>query len=309
VRGRWHGQRYPDRALLRWLVSVCLARDSLHKSADRIQQKQLSAKEWVFNSGVIAVEDLFACADNELRLDRLEEIVPRPKLSLIIPTYKEADNIAGFLNAVYAVLLPVTDSFEVIVVDDDSPDRTWVIAAAMSSQLPGLRVVRRRNERGLASAVIRGWQAARGEIVGTINADFQHSPGILAEMLTMTDECDLVIASRYLANEPTGDETLYRRFASRVAYRLGSLLLPRVFHRVSDPLSGCYLVRRDAITDVTFHPIGYKTLIEILARGRVGTIGQCGYSLKRRRAGRSKATPVQYLNYIQQLVALKRALE
>jgi len=231
------------------------------------------------------------------------------KLSVVVPSFNEAENIAALLADIYANLLPALgESFEVIVVDDDSPDQTWQVAAGLTESLPNLRVLRRHSERGLASAVIRGWQAARGEYLGTINADFQHPPQVLARMCALADKADLVVASRYCEDGSVGDWGLYRRMASRAAWLLGRLMVPAIFRRVTDPLSGCYLVRRSAIAGVVFHPAGYKTLIEILASGRVSTIAETGYCFERRRAGESKALPKQYWLYLRHLGRLRRSL-
>src|ERR1051326_5486881 len=103
--------------------------------------------------------------------------------SIIVPTFNEGENIAAFLSAIRQNLDPVLpDRYEIIVVDDDSSDRTWETAAQSLPGFTGLRVVRRQRERGLATGVMRGYQIARGEILGTINADFQHPPGVLLGM-------------------------------------------------------------------------------------------------------------------------------
>ena len=97
----------------------------------------------------------------------------QPVLSLVVPTLNESENIADFLAAVRHTLdQALPGQYEVIVVDDDSADRTWEIAGRLRERFRELRVVRRQNEGGLAVAVIRGWQVARGKILGTINADF-----------------------------------------------------------------------------------------------------------------------------------------
>ena len=228
-------------------------------------------------------------------------------LSLVVPTFQESANIREFLSALCRVLDgSLSSPYEVIVVDDDSPDRTWEIAAQMTAEHPQIRVVRRRGERGLASAVIHGWQAARGEILGTINADFQHPPEILVAMLQETGRADLVVASRYREGGGVGDWEVLRRVASRGARLLGRLFLPHVFGRVSDPLSGCFLFHRSVIAGVRFRPSGYKTLIEVLARGRVGRIAECPYEMQRRRRGRSKVDAMQYWQYLAQLWRLRR---
>jgi len=253
-----------------------------------------------------AVEQLPTAAD-ALLVQRHCGSEPALKLSLVVPAFNEAENIASLLQCIYAQLQPVLgEAFEVIVVDDDSPDGTWRLAQRLMPSLPNLCVLRRRGERGLASAVIRGWQSARGDWLGTINADFQHPPEILPRLFAQADAADLVVASRYCKSGSVGDWSLGRRLASRVAYLLGRLLIPGIFCRVSDPLSGCYLVRRSAIGGIPLHPVGYKTLIEILARGRVIRIAETGYCYRDRRAGSSKALPTQYWNYLRHLARLRR---
>ena len=89
-----------------------------------------------------------------------------PKLSLIIPTFNEGENIKEIVGILVKLLdRTIPDNYELIVVDDDSPDRTWELARELTSTYPQLRVIRRETERGLSTAVIRGWQAARGEIL------------------------------------------------------------------------------------------------------------------------------------------------
>src|SRR5690349_14083370 len=123
---------------------------------------------------------------------------PRIYFSLIVPTFNEGENILAFLSAVREVLDPALgENYEVIVVDDESPDGTGDIAAQAALAYPQLRVARRTGERGLARAVIRGWQLAVGEILGTINADFQHPPAVLATMLDRMNGADMVVASRF----------------------------------------------------------------------------------------------------------------
>lgn len=256
-----------------------------------------------------AAEELLTTPDDALLVSADCGSRPALKLSLVVPAFNEAENIAAFLQSVYAQLQPVLgEQFEVIVVDDDSPDGTWKLAGELMPSLTNLRVLRRRGERGLASAVIRGWQSARGEWLGTINADFQHPPAILPRMFALADYADLIVASRYCESGSVGDWNLYRRLASRVAYLLGRAMVPSIFRRVTDPLSGCYLVRRSAIAGIVFQPAGYKTLIEILACGRVARIAEAGYSFEKRRAGYSKALPKQYWLYLRHLARLRRSL-
>src|SRR4051794_10504670 len=99
------------------------------------------------------------------------------RFSLVLPTYNESKNIAkivGILAGILDAVIP--DAYELIVVDDDSPDKTWQIADLLTKSYPQLRVIRREGERGLATAVIRAWQCARGEVLGVVDADLQHPP-------------------------------------------------------------------------------------------------------------------------------------
>jgi len=227
-------------------------------------------------------------------------------LSLIVPTCNESENIAAFLAALRDALDPAL-AYEIIVVDDDSPDLTWEIAARLMPDFPQLRVVRRRHETGLSTAVIRGWQLARGEVLGTINADFQHPPAVLPRMLHLIDRADLVVASRFAAGGGLGDWAMHRRINSHVAHRLGRIILPQAFARTSDPLSGCYIFRREAVAGIELHPLGFKTLMEIIVRGRIGTIRESSYEMRARQRGSSKLQVRHWFDYLFHLLRLRRA--
>ena len=251
---------------------------------------------------------LLTCPTGLLIVPELRQESEMPFVSLVIPTLNEADNIADFLTAVSSVLEPqVGTAYELIVVDDNSVDGTWQLAAHAAANNHCIRVVRREGEAGLASAVIRGWQIATGKVLGTINADFQHPPTMLARMILQIRNADLVIASRHAEGGGLGDWDLGRRVASFGAHLLGRVLVPGVFGLMSDPLSGCYLVRRAAIAGVELNPLVYKTLIEILVRGRVHSVRECGYEMRKRRRGCSKVGFRQHLDYIRHLVRLRRA--
>jgi len=235
----------------------------------------------------------------------------QPVLSLVVPTLNESENITEFLAAVRHTLdQALPGRYEVIVVDDDSADRTWEIAARLGAGFPELRVVRRQKEGGLAVAVIRGWQVARGQILGTINADFQHPPDVLGRLLERREGADLIVATRHADGGGLGDWGLARRISSWGAAQIGRWLLPQVYARVSDPLSGCYLVRREAIARVPLRPLGYKSLMELLVRGNVGGIHECGYEMRKRVRGQSKVRalhPLQYIRHVLRLRAAARA--
>lgn len=237
-----------------------------------------------------------------------ENSLPHPlSLSLIIPTYNEKPNIISLiaiLNDLLAQTLP--EDYELILVDDDSPDLTWAIAANLRTDYPRLRVMRRQGEKGLSSAVVRGWQLARGEILGVIDADLQHPPEILLQLLEQIQAgADLAVASRHVAGGGVSEWSLTRRFLSRGAQLLGLLILPSVVGRVSDPMSGYFMVRRQAIAGIVLNPMGYKILLEVIGRGQIKTIAEVGYVFQERQQGESKVTWKQYIEYILHLLKLR----
>jgi dolichol-phosphate mannosyltransferase len=229
------------------------------------------------------------------------------RLSLIIPTFNERRNLADLIAQLTVLLDPeLGDDYELIVVDDDSPDRTWELAAELTAQYPKLRVLRRESERGLSTAVIRGWQIARGEVLAVIDADLQHPPEVAVQLWReMAKGADLAVGSRHVEGGGVSDWSLLRRMLSRGAQLLGLVLLPGVLGRVSDPMSGYFMIRRAAIAGVTLHPLGYKILVEVIGRGNIRWIAEVGYVFRERTEGQSKVTWRVYVEYLRHLVRLR----
>lgn len=232
------------------------------------------------------------------------------KFSLVLPTYKEVNNIEKIVKLLTEILDNIIpNQYELIVVDDDSPDLTWKIAQDLMPQYPQLKVMRRTQEKGLSTAVIRGWQVAKGEILGVIDADLQHPPEVLVKLWTeITRGADLAVASRHVEGGGVSEWSVIRRFLSRGAQMLGLIILPEVIGRISDPMSGYFLVRREAIANKCLSPVGYKILIEVVARGKIRWIAEAPYVFREREAGESKVTTKQYLEYIQHLLKLRFSL-
>ncbi|BAY12376.1 glycosyltransferase [Calothrix sp. NIES-2098] len=228
-------------------------------------------------------------------------------LSLVIPTYKERENITNIVNVLSQLLNEsIPGQYELIVVDDDSPDRTWELAQSLTEQYPQLQVMRRQNERGLSSAVIRGWQVARGSILGVIDGDLQHPPEVLTQLLAQIQQgADLAVGSRHVEGGGVSSWSIVRRFLSRGAQVLGLIILPGVLGRVSDPMSGYFMVRRHAIANTTLNPVGYKILLEVIGRGKVREIAEVGYVFCERQEGESKVTWKQYVDYLHHLLRLR----
>jgi dolichol-phosphate mannosyltransferase len=229
------------------------------------------------------------------------------KFSLVIPTYNEGDNIQEIVKILSQLLDSIIpEEYELIVVDDNSPDGTWKLAQELTLEYPQLKVMRRERERGLSTAVIRGWQVARGEVLGVIDADLQHPPEVLLQLWQeMHRGADLAVASRHVEGGGVSEWSIIRRFLSRGAQMIGLIILPEAIARLSDPMSGYFMVRRDAIVGKSLSPVGYKILIEVTARGRIRWIGEVGYVFRERQAGASKVTWKQYIEYIQHLLRLR----
>jgi dolichol-phosphate mannosyltransferase len=250
----------------------------------------------------------FPLADQFVELDcYTAEMTRTIYLSLIIPTYNESKNITKIVRTISNILNKVMPGdYELIIVDDNSPDRTWEIAQSLITEYPQLQVMRRQVERGLSTAIIRGWQVAKGEILGVIDGDLQHPPEVLLKLLSAIDrETDLAVASRHVDDGGVSEWSMVRRFLSRGAQILGLVILPRTISKVSDPMSGYFMLRRSAIAGKIMNPVGYKILIEVLGRGNIKQIKEVGYVFQEREEGKSKVTWKQYKEYIHHLLRLR----
>jgi dolichol-phosphate mannosyltransferase len=250
---------------------------------------------------------LLPAPEGALRIDAEAPSGPPIRLSLIIPTFNEAKNLGELVSQLTTLLEPrLGDGYELVVVDDDSPDRTWATALALAAENPRVRVLRRTSERGLSTAVIRGWQVARGAVLGVIDADLQHPPEITVALWDAIEAgADLAVGSRHVDGGGVSDWSVRRRALSRGAQLLGLALLPGVVGRVKDPMSGYFMIRREAIAGTTLNPLGYKILIEVLGRGSVGKIAEVGYVFRERSEGASKVTWRLYVAYLRHLARLR----
>jgi dolichol-phosphate mannosyltransferase len=248
--------------------------------------------------------------EGDLIVPELDTAVGRPlRLSLVIPTFNESKNIGTLVARLTEILDgPLGGSYELIVVDDDSKDRTWEAALELARTYSTVRVIRRVGERGLSTAVIRGWQAARGEVLAVIDADLQHPPEVVARLVDeMGRGADLAVASRNVEGGGVSNWSLGRRMLSRGAQLVGLMILPGVLGRVSDPMSGYFMLRRSAIAGVSLSPLGYKILIEVIGRGRIGRVAEVGYVFRERLEGESKVTWRLYVEYLRHLLRLRLA--
>ncbi len=228
-----------------------------------------------------------------------------PVVSIVLPTFNEAENIVTVLARLDHALEGIPH--ELVVVDDDSPDGTWQIAQHYASDHPGVHVIRRSGERGLSSAVLAGMRAARGRVLGVIDADGQHDERILPEMVErVLAGADLCIGSRAVEGGGYGDWGRGRRFASWLATEMAHVLL-RV--PATDPMSGFFVVSREHYEAVAgeVNPQGFKILLEFLSRSGPVT-EEVGYVFRNREHGETKLSGGVVLAYLLALVQLRFGL-
>jgi dolichol-phosphate mannosyltransferase len=224
-------------------------------------------------------------------------------ISVVIPTYNERDNVTPLVERLHSALSGY--EHEILFVDDNSRDGTAEVATALASRYP-VRVIVRKDERGLGSAVVRGFKEARGEIIAVMDADLQHPPEVVRHMLkTIESGADLVIASRYVQGGGCEGWGLIRRVMSKVAIFLAHLFLPSI-RKISDPVSGYFMLNKQVIAGVDLKPTGFKILLEILIEGHARNIAEVPYTFRARSKGESKLGARQQIDYLKHLFSLMR---
>ncbi|MBR33294.1 MAG: hypothetical protein CMN77_18485 [Spirochaetaceae bacterium] len=227
----------------------------------------------------------------------------RPTLSVILPTYNESTNLPILLGKLRTALSEV--SHEILVVDDNSPDRTWEIAEDIATKDDSIRVIRRITDRGLSSAVITGMEVAEGEIFAVMDADLQHDEALLPRMVqTLQGGFDLVVGSRAEEGGSYGQWSRRRRFISWVATFLARLFLPL---EIKDPMSGFFALKRDVFEKSAnrINPRGFKILLEFIGRTPGLKMKELGYHFRNRQHGETKLSGSVVRNYLVALFDLR----
>jgi dolichol-phosphate mannosyltransferase len=231
---------------------------------------------------------LGATLDTELTPTRPSSL-DLDKLGLVIPTLCEAENIGGLLNHVRSVLDPLNVPYEILVVDDDSSDGTAAVVSAIADEDPRVRLLVRKGERGLSGAILYGWQHTDASVLGVMDADLQHPPELLPQLLSaIKDGRDLVIGSRYTAGGDLGRWNPMRKLLSAAAVWV-TWPLQRGDLRAKDPMSGFFMVRSRCLPQGAFQKTGFKLLLEILVRGRIQSVVEVPFAFGLRYRGASKA--------------------
>ncbi len=231
-------------------------------------------------------------------------------LAMVVPTLNEAGNIDPLLSALTETLrgTQYENEYEIVIVDDGSTDGTAEKARAWAERDPRIRFLARAGERGLAGAVLYGWSQCRANLLGVIDADLQHPPDLLPQLLRAAEQADIAIASRYVRDYGVKGWNPLRAAVSRLSTLAAAPLISNKNFRSTDPMSGFFLVHRRCIEGLTFQTAGFKLLLEILVRGRIKTLQEVPYRFGLRQAGRSKANPTVALHYLHLLGRLSREM-
>jgi dolichol-phosphate mannosyltransferase len=221
----------------------------------------------------------------------------RASVTIVAPTYKEAENIQALTERVARMRESSGLDAELIIVDDDSRDGTEEIFQRLN--LPWARLIVRKEDRGLSQAVLEGFCSAKNDMLVVMDADLSHPPETIPAMVeALENGGDFVIGSRYVPGGSTDEEWgVFRQLNSRVA-----TILARPLTTVKDPMSGFFMLRRETFqSSAPLNPVGYKIALELLVKCRCRNVVEIPIHFSLRRCGSSKLSLKEQLKYIQHL--------
>jgi dolichol-phosphate mannosyltransferase len=218
-------------------------------------------------------------------------------LAVVIPTLNERDNVGPLIAALDRAL--AGREWEAIFVDDGSTDGTQAAVEALARRNRGIRLIRRHGRRGLSTAILEGMMATTAPVVASIDADMQHDESILPRLHdAVLAGADVAVGTRYADGGSTGEWEAARVRKSEIATRLAAMVTRT---RVSDPMSGFFVVRREAVLGAVPHMsgVGFKLLLDLLASSpRPLAVAEVPYTFRPRQAGTSKLDSMVALEYL-----------
>ncbi len=224
--------------------------------------------------------------------------VPKMRLSIVVPTYNEKENILDLIGRVGKEFKSHRIDGQLIIVDDNSPDGTGEVAESARKTYPFLRVLHRKGKLGLSSAVLEGWEISNGEALGVMDADLSHPIERIHELFKAieSNEADIAVGSRYVRGGKIEGWSFYRKLMSR-----GATLLAKIFTNVKDPMSGFFIIRKECIKGKNFDAKGFKILLEVIMKSGCTRIKEVPITFVDRKAGKSKAGMKEILYYLRNL--------
>jgi len=232
----------------------------------------------------------------------------KPKVSIVVPTYNESGNMLPLISRIKKALEGI--DFEIIIVDDDSPDKTAEAALKAAQELDiqdRVKVIVRTGERGLSTAVVRGLESSSGDVLVVMDADLQHPPEAIGRLIHPIIEGKADVSIGVRKGEGYRGLSLFRRVVSRTASLISKMLLPQT-RKISDPMSGFFALKRSVFLQARerLNPRGFKILLELIVKGRVPPerITEVSYIFEKRQWGKSKLSSREVLNFIWHILAL-----
>jgi dolichol-phosphate mannosyltransferase len=221
-----------------------------------------------------------------------------PELSVVVPTFNERDNVTVLYRRLAATLSGI--AWEVVFVDDNSPDGTWEVVRGLGQKDSRVRCVRRIGRRGLSGACIEGILASSGPYAAVIDADLQHDETQLPKMVALlrSGEAELVVGSRYIEGGSADSFNKQRAGASQLATEVARRVLKV---EVADPMSGFFMIRRDRFEQLApqLSTQGFKILLDLVAtaQGKLRTV-EIPYTFGSRQHGESKLDSMVALDFL-----------
>lgn len=224
-------------------------------------------------------------------------------ISIVVPAYREAANIASLAERIHKVMSAAELAYELIIVDDDSGDGTEQIVCKLHARQLPVSIIVRKKVRGLSSAVLAGFRQASGGILVSMDADLSHPPETIPTMIECLydGKTDFVLGSRYIQGGGTAESWgLSRRLNSNIAAALARPLV-----KVADPLSGFFALPRNVLDSAdNLNPIGWKIALELMVKCRYRSIREIPIMFDSRRSGKSKLNLGVQLSYLKHLALL-----
>jgi len=231
------------------------------------------------------------------------------QVSIIIPTYNESRNIIGILDTI-SQNLPKNLLTQAIVVDDNSPDGTGKVVDDYLKNLKKItnytiEIIHRKTKDGLGSAILKGIQQAKGDMIVVMDSDFSHPPQIIPKLIESIKkyQCDIAVASRYINGGKIQGWPLKRKLMSKFATLIAKKGLGI---NTKDPMSGFFAFKRNIIKELNIDAIGYKILLEILVKTKGVNIKEIPYTFQDRELGNSKLSTRIILDYYKSVWKLYR---
>lgn len=223
-------------------------------------------------------------------------MVTMMRVALVIPTYNEASNLPLLIEEVENAIDRSWLDLLYVIVDDNSPDGTGLIADELAKKYP-MQVIHRAGKQGLGSAVRAGFAATDRPFLAVMDADLSHDPTLLPKLFEDLKTEDIAIGSRFTEGSSVENWQLGRKILSRTG-----VALARRLTGVKDPLSGFFAFRREVISEVELNTVGYKILLEILVKGKYERVVERSFLFRMRRHSTSKLNLTEYWFFAKQLV-------